>query len=243
MAQQQTAQVVAARALGPHTRLLELALPEGQSLGFTGGQYIIVNTGLTLPDGKTVKRAYSLVSSDTDQGRFALTVRRVGAGPGSNFMQDVPVGTPLGFSGPWGKWHSPAPESGPLRVVVTDTGITAALGLLRSAGFQPQLPQTTVLWLTESPDYFLPTGALRDWIPAGCREVSQQTLPPIGDPRRADAGRALVREAFRSGAAASVYLAGDGRVLIPIRDELIAGGMSEERIRVECFFNNPAKKS
>lgn len=243
MAQQQMAQVVAAQTIGPHARMLELALPEGGSLGFSGGQYIIVNTGIALPDGKTVKRAYSLVSADAEQRRFALTVRRIGAGPGSNFMQDVPVGTELGFSGPWGKWHHLAAEAGPAWVIATDTGITATLGLLRSEGFRARLSRTTVLWLTESRDYFLAPDAVREWIPAGCREFSRETVPPIGDPRRADAARALIRDVFRVETDAGVYMAGDGRVLLPIREDLIAAGVPEERIRIECFFNSPAKKS
>ncbi|HEX4456456.1 MAG TPA: oxidoreductase, partial [Polyangia bacterium] len=49
--------------LSETTRLVELEPAE--SLDFVGGQYIIVNSGITLPDGKVAKRAYSFVSADT----------------------------------------------------------------------------------------------------------------------------------------------------------------------------------
>lgn len=242
LAQPRTAHLVDGQALGERARLLEFALPDGQALGFSGGQYIIVNTGIALPDGKTVKRAYSLVSSDEEQRRFTLNVCRVGRG--SHFMHDIPVGSELPFSGPWGKWHGTAAEPGPTWVLATDTGITATLGLLRSRGFRSRLAETSVIWCVESPSAFIPLDTVSRWIPEACGKFTVETIPAIGAPERADTARALVRAALgEDPAPRNVYLAGDGRTLVPARDEWLAAGIPAERIRMECFFNSPPKQS
>ena len=61
------------------TRVVELEMSE--PLAFIGGQYVIVDSGRVLPTGKAVKRAYSLVSSDAEQRRFQLAVKRLATGP------------------------------------------------------------------------------------------------------------------------------------------------------------------
>src|SRR5262249_44505525 len=132
-------------------------------LGFTGGQYIIVNTGIELDGGKVAKRAYSILSSDDEQRQFQLAVRRIGEGPGSNFMHRLAVGAELPFSGPWGKFL-PSWASGPRLVFATDTGITAALGLLKGHQFRKLAVDTRVIWSVESDDYFLPASLARESI-------------------------------------------------------------------------------
>ena len=133
MAEARNARLVDAQVIGTDTRLLTFQMEEGRPLGFIGGQYVIVNTGLPLPGGKIAKRAYSILSADTDQHRFQIAVKRIGVGPGSNFMHALAVGAELTFSGPWGKFY-PADGEAPVPTLVfaTDTGITAALGLFRS---------------------------------------------------------------------------------------------------------------
>jgi len=39
------------------------------------------------------------------------------------------------------------------------------------------------------------------------------------------------------------WLCGDGKLIYPVRDALIAAGLDEARVRLEPFFNNPSKKS
>ena len=58
-----TATVLATRPIGIDGRHLTLALAPGAELGsdvlgFVGGQYVIVDSGLTLPNGRAAKRAY-----------------------------------------------------------------------------------------------------------------------------------------------------------------------------------------
>ena len=234
MAQQKTARIAHVLDLSETTRLVELE-PE-ESLDFVGGQYIIVNSGIELPDGKLAKRAYSFVSADARQERLVLAVKRVG--PASKWMHERSVGDEVPFSGPWGKWL--ADDARPRRTLVlaTDTGITAALGLIRGRAFAPQLTTVELMWLVESERYFLPDAFVQAALPQGV-SYRQELVPAVGHADRVSAAvnwaRALVAEA---GVFESVFLVGDGAAIYPVRDAL---GASEAKL--ESFFNNPAKKS
>src|SRR5262249_34358640 len=118
-------------------------------------------------------------------------------------------------------------------VMCTDTGITAALGLMSGRAFAPQLDAAELVWLVESDHYFLSEAFVRAALPAGVR-VSCQPPPPVSHPERV---AAALQVAERRIGCDSVFLAGDGAVLYPLRDRFFADA------RIECFFNNPAKKA
>src|SRR5688572_14345506 len=151
MASPKHAMVVSAGWLGAETRLVDLIAAE--PLGFVGGQYVIVDSGLVLDNGKAAKRAYSILSADTDQTRFQLAVMRIPGGRCSSFMHEVRIGDEVRFSGPWGKLYPPEHPHGRTLVLATDTGISAALGLVQSTRFAPLLPHTVLIWLRTSADY------------------------------------------------------------------------------------------
>jgi ferredoxin-NADP reductase len=211
------ATVVATRELSGDVRLLELSVDGG--LGFVGGQYVIVDSGALLPDGKKAKRAYSILSGDETQERVQLAVKRLGSGPGSSFMHRVQPGDTVPFSGPWGKFLPDDARPRRTLVVATDTGITAALGLVRGKAFVPQRDSTTLLWVVPDADYFLPEAMVRELLPAGVRFEMQRSLQ-------------IPSETFESG-----FFAGDGKVIYPLRDAV------QFPVRLEAFFNNPEKKS
>jgi NADPH-dependent ferric siderophore reductase len=230
VAQQKEARVVHVAEVSATTRVLELEPAE--RLDFVGGQYLIFNSGIVLGDGKLAKRAYSIVSPDARQERIAVAVRNLG-GPGSQWMHERALGDVLPFSGPWGKFL--ADDARPRRTLVlcTDTGITAALGLVCGRAFAPQLAAAELLWLVESDCYFLSEGFVRAALPGSVR-VSCEPLPPVGHPERL---AVALQAAERRVGCESVFLAGDGAVLYPMRDRFFADA------RIECFFNNPAKKA
>ncbi|HZS41336.1 MAG TPA: FAD-dependent oxidoreductase [Polyangia bacterium] len=235
MATAKTARIIEARALGPETRLLDLEPAE--PLGFVGGQYVIVDSGVVLDGGKKAKRAYSILSSDARQDRVQIAVRRIAAGPGSSYMHALAVGDTVTFSGPWGQYLPDDARPRATWVIATDTGVTAALGLTRGLKFAPQRERARRVWLVESANYFLP----REFLDEGWIVLP---LPPPGHPERVDAALDALRAMLeREGAPESAFLSGDGAVLWPLRDALAQAGLAPERVRLEAFFNNPAKKS
>lgn len=241
MAIAKSARVVASEILSPDTRVLDLSMEE--PLGFVGGQYVIVDSGLVLENGKAVKRAYSLLSGDAEQDRFQIAVKRVGAGPGSAFLHQIEVGQTLRFSGPWGKLFPREGAQGASLVLATDTGITAALGLVQSLRFAPLLARTVFVWLREKPDYFLPEGVVYARIPAACGEVSFGVLPPIGHPERVPCARSVLTGVLARARIEQAYISGDGAVNYALLDDLVAAGISATRDNVESFFNMPKKSA
>src|SRR5260370_27644275 len=92
------AQIESTRFLGPRARVLDLALVDEDCLGFVGGQYVIVDTGVALPNGKRAKPAYSILSHYHDQRRFTLAARNLDPGPASAALHSLPEGSTVQFS-------------------------------------------------------------------------------------------------------------------------------------------------
>jgi ferredoxin-NADP reductase len=232
------ARVVRARDVGGATRLVELELAE--PLGFVGGQYVIVDSGRTLPSGKAAKRAYSILSSDEEQGRIELAVLRIPGGAVSGFVHEIEPGLEIRLSGPWGKLGLAPRENGPILVLATDTGITAALGLVRSRRFAPLLDRSEVVWLREDGGDFLGDELVRERLGAAC-PLAIDALPPVDHPERVAHTRALLRRRLGRGPLAQALLAGDGAVNYALLDDLVAAGVPTTRDDVESFFNMPKK--
>jgi len=242
MAIPKTARVVDARMEGPDTRRLELCMDE--PLGFVGGQYVIVDSGMLLPNGKAAKRAYSLVTADAEQRRFELTVKRIPGGLVSGYLHAIAVGAELRFSGPWGKLVPEPDASGPTFVLATDTGISAALGLVQGQRFAPLLRETTLLWLRSCPEYFLPEALVRERVPAGCAAVRVEPFLAIGHPERVECARALLRaHVQQAGLPARAFVTGDGAVNYALLDDLVAAAVPATRDHLESFFNLPKKSA
>ena len=248
MAVPKTARLIAAETVGPRARRLEFEMTEPSLLGFVGGQYIIIDTGLTLPSGKAAKRAYSIPSPDTDQTRFELVARRIDGGVCSGYLHELELGSTLKFSGPWGKFlPEPATGKGATWIVATDTGITAALGLLHAAAFQERLAETILLWLAPSAEDFVTEAFVRERVdkgvgPSALGELRMGALPPVHHPERLPVGLAHFQALFRAAAPVRVYLAGDGALLYPFANALALAGLAESQVAIESFFNVPVKK-
>lgn len=249
MAIPKTARIVDTTDISADSRRLVLEMIEPPSLGFVGGQYVIVDSGIVLPSGKAAKRAYSILSADADQSRFELATMRLPGGPGSGFMHEQPVGAELRFSGPWGKLFlagevAEAERLGPSSralLLATDTGVTAMLGLVRSQRFAPWLDSCAFVWLRPSSSYFVPETFVRARLPAGLKDVRIGCLPPPEHPERIPVCRQLLRDLIEVAPLARAFIAGDGLVNYALVDDLVAAGIPATRDSVESFFNMPKK--
>lgn len=229
-------------ALGPETRRIDLRI-EGEPMGFIGGQFIIVDSGLTHPDGRAAKRAYSFVTPDVQQGAFSLIVRRIGPGLVSNFMHNLHPGDEISFSGPWGKFVPPGVDTAAksMMLIVTDTGITAALGLLNASRFEPFLHRTTLVWLRECERYFLTDAQCAELIPEGLAVSRILPAPTVDSKERTMLAYRLIDDLLAP-TPGHAWLAGDWAVMSAVNDFLLKNGVTGDRIRIEPFFHYPVKQ-
>lgn len=235
-----TLEVVAARTEGPDTRVLGLAEIGGTGFWDIGGKYIIVHTGLVRGE-RAIKRAYSLMPRDGHDRHAEIVVKRVGIGAGA--MHEAEVGTRFTFSGPWGKL---APEGGFAErtlLVATDTGITSALGVAEDAARRSARREFTVLWLRAPSETFLDTNTVRARIERAGSQFRIATIPEVGAAERADFAFRLIAALALESSATHVVATGDGAIVFPLRARLPVSVAGVREVRIECFFNNPEKKS
>jgi ferredoxin-NADP reductase len=164
-------------------------------------------------------------------------------GPGSGYVHDLGAGAEVTFSGPWGKMRPADDATGATLVLATDTGITAAIGLVRAARFAALRGACTLVWLRTAADYFVPESFVRARLPAELGEVQIGALPPIGHPERIATCRALLAQVQRRTALRQAFIAGDGSVNYALLDDLWAMGVPATRDSVESFFNMPKKSA
>ena len=233
-------QIVAARSDGASTRVLEVECVEGGAFDVVGGKYVIVHTGLVIAE-KAIKRAYSLMPVPSKPGHAQIAVKRL-SGPGSRALHEAPLGTSLAFSGPWGKL---IPETGlgeRTLLVATDTGITSALGIVEQQALAGSIAALAVIWLREPGEPFLDVAAVRARIERAGARFSAHEIEPITGVERASAA-SLIASAAADFEATHVIATGDGAIVYPLRSTLSERVSCVSDVRIECFFNNPEKKS
>jgi ferredoxin-NADP reductase len=233
--------VVDARLENACTRILELECVEGGAFELVGGKYIIVHTGLTLAE-KAIKRAYSLMPVAGRAGRAMIAVKRL-PGPGSRAMHELALDATLGFSGPWGKL---LPETGLAErtlLIATDTGITSALGIVEQHAMGSSARALSVVWLRGADETFLDVASVRRRVESAGALWSDHEIANVAEPGRAAPAWELVEAHARGFEASHVIATGDGAIVHPLREMLPARLPLVTDVRIECFFNNPEKKS
>ena len=244
MAVPKLARVVGIRDGGPSTRILDLEMANHEPFGFRGGQYAIMNTGVVLPGDKLAKRAYSFFSDDREQLRVQIAVKRLDGGPGSSAMHEAEIGREIPFSGPWGKLYPDDTTEGRTLILATDTGITSGIGIARSAQFARLAGNADLIWYVTPGERFLPEPFVRDLARAAGVRFHVEAALPIGHPERLAHTQAIVTRYIESnGVPENAYLAGDGILTYGVKDQLTALGALEPNVRLEAFFNNPARKA
>lgn len=241
MAVVKSARVVATQQLDADTRVLDLIAAE--PLGFVGGQYIIIDSGRVSSAGKAIKRAYSMISGDADQRTFQLAVKRIPDGLGSEFLHELGCNVEICFSGPWGKMVAQPIRKGTTLILATDTGVSAALGMLRSTGVQSILDRVALVWLRTTSSYFLTDAYVHERIPSGCADVRFADLAPIGAADRITQARAALHAVMQRTTVVQAFFAGDGAVNYALLDDVVAAGIAATRDSVESFFNMPKQSS
>ena len=216
-------------------QLVQLEI-DPEDFNYAGGKYIIINSQVPLDNGKWAKRAYSIIAKEDKE--VTLAALQLGDGPGSCFMNQLKSEDSVEFSGPWGKLMTKEDAQRHF-ILATDTGISAALGLVNGDDLKEQLDKTAFCWLRPSDNIYLSDSFVRESLPEGLSRADIMDLAPINSDERMDAltGIALPNPEGND----HFYLVGDGHVTMKLREDLINKGYKSEQISSELFFNKPVK--
>ncbi|TGL36735.1 FAD-dependent oxidoreductase [Leptospira koniambonensis] len=218
---------------------------DGLPFEFVGGQYIILNVGND-NDGKPIKRAYSILSSDSKTNSFQICVKRLGTGKASSILPELKPGSELEYSGPWGKFVGDPtwPSPGFSLILATDTGITTLAGLLLSKKFSDRLDSTITVWLKTKEEDFLSENELRKILSGVSNFPNIFQIPPISDQNRVQSALDILKSILGDCTVPeNVFLSGDGNILREVRSELVRLGTLESQIGMEAFFNTQKNPS
>lgn len=101
------------------------------------GQHLPVEVML---NGESVARYYSLSSSPTRMGRYAISVKRVDGGRVSNYLLDkMQIGEVLSAEYPQGSFHLQQETKHPLLLLSAGSGVTPMISMLRYLADKNQL--------------------------------------------------------------------------------------------------------
>ncbi len=212
--------------------LLRLQMEEPTRFPHIAGQYIIVNSELSYPNGKAGKRAYSLFGVEQESAIFHLAAERIKGGLVSQYLCERQVGDQVLFSGPWGKFHAPAEdESRPLVAVAFATGITALLGIV---GQRSWPDHSQLIWVRDENAAFIPESCVFDLLSSSIKRLD------IVDGFDADADhRAWLRLEDQLVREPLIYCAGEGGAVDRLEARLKEHGFPMEAFFKESFFRLP----
>ena len=100
---------------------LTFARPEG--LDFKAGQFISIIIPGAGPNGRDLRRAYSIASAPQKEGSFELSIKLVEGGPGTNYLNKVKVGEEIRGQMPMGDFVLKHPADAPAIFIGTGTGV------------------------------------------------------------------------------------------------------------------------
>ena len=120
---------------------------------FQPGQYLTVTV---FPEGKPVKRSYTIASSPTEHAYVDLTIKREDKGVESRYLHDcVQVGDLLDFAGPSGAFVFTGRECKCLAFIAAGVGITPLMSVTRYLTDRSWPGEMFLLYSCHSPRDFI----------------------------------------------------------------------------------------
>ena len=139
----------------PNVKTFRLMDPLGGEIPFSfqPGQYLTVTV---LPEGKPVKRSYTIASSPTEHAYVDLTIKREEKGVESRYLHDrVQQGDLLDFAGPSGSFIFTGRECKCLVFIAAGVGITPLMSVTRYLTDRSWPGEIFLLYSCHSPADFI----------------------------------------------------------------------------------------
>jgi NADPH-dependent ferric siderophore reductase len=209
--------------LTPHMQRLVLTAPELADLTYRPGQDVML---LVAVDGnRPVRRRYTIRDLDTTRRLLTLDIVRHGDGPGERWVRTARPGDTIEGIGPRGKifvdgqadWHLFAAD---------ESGLAAVFAMAGS--LPPGSQAAAILEVPEPADEqqpVLPAGTSLSWLSRDGR--------PAGDPA---ALAAALQAAGLPPGPGHVYLLGEARVVLALREVLAARGLPGDQVSAKAYW-------
>jgi CDP-4-dehydro-6-deoxyglucose reductase len=218
---------------------MQLALPEGQRIEFSAGQYI----NFLLPDG--TKRAFSFANAPQAAGNptIELHVRRI---PGGRFtgqvFETLSEGDTLEFEGPLGRFTLREDSARPILFVAGATGFAPVKSILEDAFARGMQRPMQLYWGVRRREDFYLLEQVEAWQREhpNFRFVPVLSEPPPADGDGAWSGRrGLVHEAMLADhpdlAGYEVYACGSVKMVEAAVPDFLAHGLAEQFCFSDAF--------
>jgi len=207
-------------SLSPHMRRIVLTAPEIAERDWPLGCDIAVV--LAGPDGREVRRRYTVRSSDGD--RLVLDALLHGHGPGSSWAASLRAGEQVTFFGPRGEL--PLPPADWLLALTDESGLPAIGALAEAAEAAGRRLRVLAEIADDGERYPLPGNAEVRWLtrdgqPAGRPDLLIGALDGVQPGTGAGFG----------------YLLGESRVIVAVRDALARLGLSRSEVYAKGYWN------
>lgn len=214
-------------------------VPIEKVLAFKAGQFVSVIVPKAGPQGRDLRRAYS-IASPPQSSSITLCVKLVEGGPGTNYLYKLRTGDRLRGFAPYGDFIFETPRERSTVFVSTGTGIAPFRSMLLSQGSERvSLEKSYLLLGVRTEDEILYPAAMKDLL-------GRRWIPTVSQPTRdGDFFRGRVTDVLKNWAEKAppfewnetdFYLCGNGAMISEVTALLIEKGVPKEQILKEKYF-------
>lgn len=223
----------------PDVKTFRLMNPLGGVLpfGFLPGQFLTVTVA---PDGKPVRRGYTVASSPTQHDYAEITVKHEEGGVVSGYLHDhVKEGDQLECSGPSGSFIFTGRECKCILLIGGGVGITPMMSVLRYLTDRSWPGEIYLLYGIHSPQDFIFRDEL-DYLQR--RYPNLRVVVTVSHPEGTDwkgptgrISKELIAQSVPDLASRYVHICGPVSLMEAIKKALVELGVPAERIKSEAF--------
>jgi CDP-4-dehydro-6-deoxyglucose reductase len=209
---------------------------EGPEFGFEAGQFVSVIIPGAGPNGRDLRRAYSIASAP-EARPVELCVKLVEGGPGTNYLFKLRDGDTFKGFAPYGDFTYEPKEGRNACFIATGTGIAPFRAMLHSESFKAAAPKHSWLLLgVRTEDEIVYEKELSDlprltWVSA----VSQPTPAYAGFKGRVTDWLRQQGDSF-PWLETEFYLCGNGAMITEMKALLTEKGVQKESIHQEKYY-------
>ena len=220
--------VVQSSRVSPNLQRLVLTAPELSGFECLPGQDIMLL--VDTDGGRPVRRRYSIRALDQDQRQLTLDiVRHVGGGPGEQWVQAAEPGMTVEGIGPRGK-ISPDPDADWHLFIGDESALAAIFSMTES--LPAEVSATVILEVPEPADEqeLDPRAKVElTWLP-------RLDARPAGEAGEADGLAEAARSVEIRGDRPHVYLIGEAKVVLALREILEQRGIDPARMSPKAYW-------